>query len=337
MGTRRAELLGIKLKTLAANAGCAGASSAEIASLPRGAALIVGDEAWVLLDGDADAHLGAVIAWSVRRGASRLHVIADEGAGVAARRAGEFTLPIEIWRAREREVERVAAQAPTVPVTAPPEHLALADMIVAGGAEVVVEHGVVAGEVRGLEVCRVVDGVEGPQLDIGIGANDREAFRLLHGERPTLDALADVVSTVARHRQVGAEAHPFNRLARERFVRWRLIDDPGLIDATAVAPAEPPVARRSVTEVTPCLADAVMADGTQATVVCSAGVDLELVPYTADARRALGRTATGIRSGGDRRLMIVVPARDRLAILGDLLALLDQAAGWSPPEVVSLA
>lgn len=335
MGTRRTDLLGIKLKTLAGLAG-GDTAPADIAALPYGVGLVVGDAAWILVDDDAAVHLGASLAWSLRAGARRVHLIADEGAAVAARRAGEFSVPITVWHARDRSLEPVDPADPVVPVSALSTHLELAASIVAAGADVVVEHGIVTGEVRGLEVCRVVDTPDGPRLEVGVGAQDREAFQLLHAERPTVDALAEVVQIVARHRQVGAEPHPFNRLARERFIRWRLVDDPDLIDAVSVAVIEPPVPRRSVAEVTPCVAAARMADGADALVVCSAGVDLELIPYAADARRSLGRTMTGIRSDGDRRLLIVLPERDRLPILVDLLALVDQAAGWSSPELLSL-
>ena len=90
---------------------------------------------------------------------------------------------------------RAAARPPTVPTA----HRIFAAEIVAGGAEPVVEHGVLGGEVAGLEVCRVVDVDTGAvRLEVGIGAHDRETFQMLHGDRPTVEALADVVRVVAR-------------------------------------------------------------------------------------------------------------------------------------------
>ena len=81
-------------------------------------------------------------------------------------------------------------------------HLAFAAEIVAGGAVPVAEHGVLGGEVAGLEVCRVVDDPHtgAVRLEVGVGAHDRETFQLLHGDRPTVEALTDVVQFVARHR-----------------------------------------------------------------------------------------------------------------------------------------
>ena len=55
------------------------------------------------------------------------------------------------------------------------------------------EHGVLLGEVDGLEVCRVVlvDGVA--HLEVGVGRHDREAFALMHGDVPPAEALVGVV------------------------------------------------------------------------------------------------------------------------------------------------
>ena len=108
----------------------------------------------------------------------------------------------------------------------------------------------VTGEVCGLEVCRVVDAPtmgyfddpdggepisamaftasapDGVIVEVGVGGPDREAFRIIHGDLPTVVALADVVSTVAGHRTEGAPPHPLNRLAQERLLRSRLEENP---------------------------------------------------------------------------------------------------------------
>ncbi len=97
------------------------------------------------------------------------------------------------------------------------------------------------GEVHGLEVCRVVDGPDGTaRLEVGVGAHDREAFGLVHGDVPMIDALANVVAAVAAHREPGAEPHPLNRIGAERL-RATLIADPARVGATSLHPAEPPV------------------------------------------------------------------------------------------------
>ena len=69
----------------------------------------------------------------------------------------------------------------------------------------------------GLEVCRVVDDpVSGEvRLEVGIGAHDRETFQMLHGDRPKVEALADVVRTVAAPREPALPPHPLKHLGAE--------------------------------------------------------------------------------------------------------------------------
>ena len=127
----------------------------------------------------------------------------------------------------------------------PTEHEQFRPLIAEGGAVPTVEHGVLVGEVRGLEVCRVVTDQHtgAARLEVGIGQHDREAFQMLHGDVPPVEALAKVVATVAPHRRHGADPHPLNRLGQERALRARLIDDPGLIGASHVEAVPSPLAR----------------------------------------------------------------------------------------------
>src|SRR5205814_180532 len=75
-------------------------------------------------------------------------------AGTLARRATAFAEPPTVWRVDDTVL------TPAVPEPLPPEPAvdprvaALADVIRAGGADPVVEHGVLRGEVLGLEVAR---------------------------------------------------------------------------------------------------------------------------------------------------------------------------------------
>ena len=107
-------------------------------------------------------------------------------------------MPIQVWALSGRELQPVPAGAIAGPPSASEAHLALAADIEAAGAASVVEHGVVTGEVRGLEVCRVVDG---PMVAVSAsrsasGVHDREAFAIIHGDVPTGAALAGVVAAV---------------------------------------------------------------------------------------------------------------------------------------------
>jgi hypothetical protein len=325
---RRSRLRGVQLRALVRDH-LGRDPDASPQPFPPGAALLADGEAWVLLADDPDRRLGGALAWAVRQGARRLHVVAESGTGVIARRAAQFRFPIEVWHAEGRDLLPAVALPVEPPAPVRPEHLALREVIVAGGATPVVEHGVLFGEVRGLEVCRVVDdphlGVV--RLEVGVGAHDREAFQMIHGDVPTVDALARVVDAVARQREPGATQHPLNRLAAERFLRWRLEQDPSLVGAAHLEPAQPPVPRPNVKDAVPCVASGRSIDGGPLLVVCTTGVDLDVVPYAADAR--LAAAASGVGDGeegvGSVRTVIASPTRDQVALLVDLAALLAQS------------
>ena len=298
---RRTQLLAMKLKALigVAAAGC------EPGQFGAGAAMMVGTHAWALLEQQPERNLGAAVAWALRRDATGLTVLADRNTDVLARRAAGFAYPIEVRRIDGNG--HVAAATEPLPVAAevPAAHREWTDTIVAAGAVPVEEHGVLAGEVRGLEVCRVViDAHTGAvRLDVGIGADDREMFQMLHGGKPTLEALTDVVSFVAAQRVPGAVRHPLNLLAQERLLRTHLIDHPELVGAQSLVPAPPPVQRPNLKDPVPCVALAEI-DGRRVAVVCSSGVDLDVVPFAIDVCSALGVDEA----------LIVVPARDALPI-----------------------
>jgi hypothetical protein len=193
---------------------------------------------------------------------------------------------------------------------------------VASGADVVVEHGVVSGEVRGLEVCRAVTDTHTGEhrLEVGIGAHDREAFQLLHGNMPTLAALSTVVETVEVHRRPGAEPHPLNRLAAERLLRWEVIHDPSWLGAAELHPLAPPRPRSNVKDPVPCAAIGTADDGSLLTVVCTSGIDLTAIPFAIDVR-----IATGVQ-----RCIVVVRPRDLSPVTQRLAALVRP-----PVEVVA--
>lgn len=301
--SRHASLLAIKLAALMSDHGV---PSATPGTFGGGAAAAAGCSGWVLLDAP-QAGLGAALAWALRAGVDDLVVISDRAELAAAmqRQSSYFATPVTVYHCAGRELHTVEPE-PFPPLAEADEaHLAFIEAIASGGATPVVEHGVVTGEVRGLEVCRVVDDADtgSVRLEVGIGAHDREAFQMLHGDRPTVAALADVVRTLSEVRWPGAAAHPLNRLGAERALRALLIEQPELIGASTVAAVPPPFARRNVKDAVPCAALALI-DGREVTVVCSTGVDLELLPWAADARA----------SAGLAELLIAVPERDLLPV-----------------------
>ena len=308
--SRRARLLAIKLSALARDHGAG--SGLQTVNFALGAAAVDDDVGWVLLDERQQRGLGPALAWAVRAGVHRLHVLAEEGTGTLARRAPAFRLPIEVWHIADRALlPAIAEPLPSQP-DVPVAHDSFRALIEAGGATPAVEHGVLIGEIRGLEVCRVVtDEFTGAaRLEVGIGQHDREAFQMIHGDVPTIDALARVVAAVSPHRQEGADPHPLNRLGREHALRARLIDEPALIRATRVEVIASPLPRENLKDPQPAVASATI-DGCSVTVVISAGVDLDLVPFATDARLATGDPTR-----------IVLLARDAVPVQTELAGLL---------------
>jgi hypothetical protein len=317
---RRSALLGLKLNALVRDH--LGEGVAAPGTFAGGAALVRESTAWVLLEDQPGRRLGGALAWALQQGATAVAVVAEEATGVLARRAEAFALPVSVWRVDDRALVRAAPEALPPPAGVDPAVVPLVDLIVAGGAEPVVEHGVLAGEVRGLEVCRavVVEGV--PRLEVGVGQADREAFQILHGDEPTVEALADVVRRVAAHRAPGAAPHPLQRLGAERLLRWRLMQDPSAVGAVALAPAQPPLPRPNLKDPVPCVATGQAGDGTPLLAVCSVGVDLDLVPFASDVQRGQP----------DARVVLAVPQRDDHPVTRRLAALLKR-----PVDVVPIA
>ena len=70
-------------------------------------------------------------------------------------------------------------------------------------------------------------------------------------------------------------------------------------------------------------ASAIATTATPVVLVCSVGVDLDLVPYTIDARRS----APGVDGG---EVWLVAPERDLVPVTAELAALADQALSLVP-------
>ena len=127
-GSRRSRLNGIKLLALVtAELGRAPGDPVEFAP---GAALRDAEDAWVLLDERPAVRLGAAIAWALRSGAQRLHVVAEAGTDVLARRAAEFELPITVWTVAGRSMHRAAPGELPNPMAASEQHEAFRPLIV---------------------------------------------------------------------------------------------------------------------------------------------------------------------------------------------------------------
>ena len=249
---------------------------------------------------------------------ARVAIVGEAGSlGVVARQAAYFPLDIAVCALAGSTLTAVEPDAHLMQREPAAEHLEVGNVMRAAGADIVVEHAVVAGEVCGLEVARVVDEDGVARMRIGVGSHDRETFRMLHGDDAGVDQLRGVVAHVAQHRAAGAPAHPLNRLAPERALRAAVVANPSRIAARVVHIAEPPVARMNLKDSVPCVAIAQMIDGDEAVVVFTAGVMVDAVPFAADARDRLNAGA---------RLSIVADSRNVLPTQQRLAAMLSQPA-----------
>ncbi|MFL6204787.1 MAG: hypothetical protein ACJ739_05505 [Acidimicrobiales bacterium] len=321
----RPALLTAKLRALV------DAPRAEPAVFPGGAALVDGSSVWLLLDVDPVTALGPALVWGARRRADDVTLLVDGGteAGVIARRAALFSSPPTVLAVEGRSVVPAVAAPTPVPAEAPsaPE---LAELLVDADLEVVIEDGIVRGEVLGLEVARIVHGsttsgtpIAEPVLEVGVGKADREMTALVHAGLPPVEQLARVRDIVLEQRRPGAERHPLNQLAPERWLRSVLVRDPARVGCTELHAAPPAVPRPNLRDPAVAIARGRHQSGDDTVVACSVGVLLDLVPAAADARAALSDGA---------RLLLAVPERDAHPVTSALAERL-----LAPAELVPVA
>ena len=283
--------------------------------------------AWVYGE-DPDRLLGGALAWATSAGVAELHVIAEAGTGLLARRAAAFSPAPRVWRLEGRDLHP-AGPDPIPPEPSPPALSAPVSAALAAaraeGADVVTEHGVISVEVLGLEVARVEAVPGGSELSIGVGRHDREARRMVtagfpSGGRDPAAELRAVVGQVQVRRRGGGPAHPANQLAPERWLRAVLVRRPDIVGAASLGPVSPPVPRPNLRARAVAPAVGTDAGGARLAVVCSTGVDPELVPAAVDVRLAAGV------EGGAGRLTLVVPERDDHPVTRRLAAMLAEPA-----------
>jgi hypothetical protein len=282
----------------------------ESIPIAGGAALRDATTAWVYVAGDPRRTLGRSLAVAARHGLADLHVLIEEDGGPLARRAAALSPPVGVWRIDGRDLRAAVPEPLPAPVDPPVGSERFIAMLEAAGVEVVVEHGEVLGEVRGLEVARIRMSGEtgGLVLEVGVGRFDQEATAVIHGHLPTDEALGRAVELIRSHRRSGARPHPVNRLARDRWLRSQLLDDPTPVGLEALTAVAPPLPRLNLKDAHPAPAIGRDADGRPVLVVCSVGVDLELIPVTADL---IAREAPA-------RVVFAVPARDQVPVQRDL-------------------
>ena len=323
----RNSLLNAKLTALARPH--LGALEPVAAGFPGGAALVAGDQTWVLLDGDPVTSFGPALVWADRRGVAEVHLVVPPGvARVIARRASCFAPAPFVWAMEGTGLVEVRAAAGDWAPPAAPDAPDLAELLVDADIEVLVEDGIVRGEVLGLEVARIVHGttstgepIDAPLLEVGVGQADRELTGMLHAGLSPVDKLARVIEIVRAHRHPDAPPHPLNQLVPERWLRARLVADPGRVGLRELRPAPAAIPRTNLRDKGVAMAQGVGGDGRPVVVACSVGIDLDLVPAAADARLLLDP---------DADLLVAVPERDAHPVTRALAARLRQPATVVP-------
>ncbi len=296
---------------------------ATAGTFPGGATLRAGARGWVLAEEQPERALGGALAWARQHGLGELHLLAEEATPLLARRAAAFVDGPRVWRIEGGTLAPARAEPPAVQPPLPAEVEAFVPVLAEAGVEPVVEHGVLTGEVLGLEVARVVVDELGAFLEVGVGKHDRYAQRLMHQDRPPVEALGAAAAAVREVRRPDAPAHQVNQLARERWLRSLLMERPEVAGASELAPVPSPVRRTDLRRAAPAPAAGVDVDGRAVVVVCSTGIDVDLVPAAAD-----------VRLGDDRqaRLVLAVPAADDHPLTRALAAALVE-----PAEVRAIA
>lgn len=285
-----------------------------------GAALAVDRRAFVLVEGDHG--LGAALAWSRRAGAWQVDVVADEAPGTVARQAAEFDLDLRIWRTEGPTLVPAEPDA-IIAGDGPPDAPQLVALLEHAGLDVVVEGDRLAGELRGLELARIVRALDDgePILEVGVGKYDRALTAMVHGDLDGREAIDRVVTQLRAIRRPDPPNHPLASLVPERWLRSTLLAEPGRIGCERLVPAPTPTPRDRLRPRGVAAATGTRG-GTPVVVACSVGVDLEAPVLAADARLATDEAAT---------LLLVLPRRDVLPTIEAMVEDLHR-----PAEVVAI-
>lgn len=313
---------------------------------PGGSGGLVASEGYLVLDSGSESAgmsrrratgensvirgLGPALIWSRSVGATRLNLFVDDGGPALARRAAYFGDHIAVWEVDGAELNAVIAEPIGPAPELSPEVLSWQSLIIDCGATPVDDYGRLVAEVRGLEVARVVVEDDGSTvLEVGVGQADRELHRLVHSNLDAEGSLRRAVAMVLETRVPGAVRHPLQRLARERWYRSAIVAAPSLVGAQSLLPVAPLRERATLLGSQPAAAVGVATDGSPVVVVCSVGVDPDLLPEAADYRQ---------RSNPDAALLVVIPERDRLPTIDSLISQLPDARfesvalPWEEPE-----
>ncbi len=291
----------------------------EAETFNAGVGLAHDDLAFVYIIDDSPSPLAAALAWGKRRRASQLHVIVDRPDPLlAVMAAGLHPSPL-LWQAVGAELQAMDAPALAPRPTPSDAVLAQRGLLEAAGCDVVLEHGVMIGEILGLEVARVVVEPDGRTLvRVGVGLYDQEAHALMHADSSVDERLDHVIAEVRRHRRRGAGPHPLNRVARQRWLRSLAVAEPALVGVDVLELVEPLAPRGGIREDEPVAARGHIGDAT-VLAVFSTGIDLDIVPVAAGH--------VGVDTPD--RVLLVLPERDHHDIVMKMAAHLRAPAAFA--------
>jgi hypothetical protein len=311
---RRRELQQLGLRALLKRRfGAEVSERAAGAPFSGGVALIAGDLAAVFAD--SEKALGSAVDAAAAHGASQLCFFCEHNTRDTARRAAEFRVAVSVIDPEGDFATLEPAPVPDAGVM--PEQLAPhAARMRSAGLDVVWEHGILRGEWLGLEVARVGD----DGFEVGVGRHDRAANRELHPGGLPDAALDQAVATVRELRRPGAPPHPANQLAAERWLRAIAVRHPSIVGLDVVHPGPAPSERADLRQrsVAPAWGDAQV-------IVCSVGVDPDVVAQAADSR-AQARRWPGGPGPQVSDLTVVVPEGDDHPLTRRLAGLLHHPA-----------
>lgn len=311
--------------------------------LPEGtAAADAAGETWVLAEHRPEENVGAVLHALDRHDRwTGAHIVASEvSADRLVHRLAAFTEAPEVWAEHERGIEwrqrrsldetarsigraefaDVAALTDTERAGSHAEALVSAirdrhpDLLVEPAGDAL------AFTYLGLEVARLAPGDGALVFEVGVGEHDQDARRTVVGHRTVdpdsrhadLTDLDHAVEIVRRHRRFDGPPHPLKRLRRSRWLRALVIDEPRRVSLAPdhdLRPVRDLATTRSLRADPPA-----PAVGTGEVVVCSAGIDLGLVPAAATA------WLQASAPGSWPRLTVAVPPRDDHPFTRALLA-----------------
>ncbi len=275
-------LAAVKLRAIASTIGFT-TDNAKEQDFPFGAGLTHQHRGALYVTRDHIRTIGPTLLWMQKHHLTEVDLVIEGDAGIPARRAQSLICDLRVWQMLNGTLQP-ATPAPHLPKIQPPDsHEQFTGLIQHCGAEVVREHGILTGEVLGLEVCRVVDTPDGPKLEVGVGAIDRETFQLVHAHRSIEDSLTEVATIVKQHRQPGAPHHPLGKMAGERLLRHHVLNNPHLINAKELQPAEPPVPSTSLRDHNPCVATGTDTENTPIVAVFTDTIDIDIIGFAIDA------------------------------------------------------